>query len=800
MLKNHLKIAFRNLQKYKSFTLVNIVGLVIALTSCIFITLFVLDELNYDRFHENTAQIYRVRQEMEWFGYSPSTSWLLAAKLRDEFPEIKTAARIQPMYEPIHFQSGEELIRENSYFVADNAIFDIFSFPLKIGDSQHALTAPHSVVITQEMAKKYFGEQSPLGRVLRANINSKWYDLQVTGVLEDIPANSEFDVDFMLSWSVLYAMRDNLGRSASDPHPVETWDVIGPFTYVLLERASDISDLEIKTGEFFAKNIPASHIKTVKLEPLGDIHLYQIAADGTKKPGSIVYIYLFSAIGALILLVAGINFVILSTASASVRAKEIGMRKVVGARRVDLIRQFLIESNLLAFLALPVALLAVELLLPRVNVLLDKQLDANYFQLWQFVLALFGITLAVGLCSGGYVAFYLSGLQPVTVMQNKSAVGTSRGGLRKTLIVTQVAIFTVLLVGSLVIYRQLHFVREMNLGFDKEQLIAIDMRRADFGKHFNAFKRDVLQNPVIVNISAGSTLPLTRTGMMLQETGLPDSPDEKIRYHAGYVDYDFFKTLNARILHGRVFSPEFSRDLTESVVLNHMAVRKFRLENPIGSLVQLQEGSKRIIGVVDDFVVSCYYETSPLVYYLKPDHEFIGSMILRIGPEDISATLKYLETKWSEYAPDAVFEFQFVDEELDRQYAKDVRFGKIVTTFTGLAILIASLGLFGLSLFMIKCKIKELGVRKILGASMRGLFFLQTKDIVYLVIIGSLVAWPAAYFIMNRWLQNFAYRIEMSWWMFALAGGLALAIALFTVSWQAIRAATANPVEALRFE
>ena len=802
MLKNYFKLAFRNLRKYKIFTLVNIAGLTVALISCIFIALFVLDELNHDRFHKNTAQIYRVRVKDDMLGgYSPSTSWLLSEKLKDEFPEVKETVRIQSMHEPVYFQSGEQMIKESNCLFADNTLFDIFTFPLKIGDSRRALTDPHSVVINRKISEKYFGVQNPVGQTLRANIRSKWYDLQVTGVLEDIPANSDFNVDFMLSWSVLSEMYDRPGRNISEPHPMKTWNIVSAFTFVLLEEACPVADLETKAGDFFQKNIPASYIKHMMFEPLRDMHLYQITADGVKKPGSIVSIYLFSAIGALILLVAGINFVILSTASASVRAKEIGLRKVVGARRTNLVVQFLIESNLLAFLSLLLALFAVELLLPSANALLGKQLDADYFQLWRFILILLGITLTVGLCSGGYVAFYLSGLKPIATLQKKSSADASRSGLRQALIITQFIIFTALLVSSFVIYKQMQFVRETNLGFDKEQLIAIDMGRADFGKHFNAFKNDMLKYPGIVNISAGSTLPLNRTGIMFQETVLPGHPDEKIRYHAGYVgDYDFFKTLNAHVLDGRVFQSEFSQDLSESVVLNEMAVQKFGLKHPVGSLIQLQDGPKRIIGVVDDFIVSCYYETNPLVYYLKPGHPFVYSMILKIKPKNISATLDYLKHKWSEYAPDAVLEFQFVDEELARQYAKDIRFSRIITLFTGLAILIACLGLFGLSLFMVKRKTKELGVRKILGASVFGIVCLLTKDFTRWVIVANFIAWPMAWYAMNKWLQNFAYRIDLTIWPFLLSGLLALIIALLTVSWQAIRAAMANPVESLRYE
>jgi putative ABC transport system permease protein len=801
LLKNYLKIALRNLYKNKVFTLVNIIGLVIALTSCIFIALFILDELSYDRFHENTAHIYRVRQEMGMFGYSPTTSWLLAEKLVNEFPEIRAAVRTQPMDDPIYFQSGGQLFKENNnYMFADNSIFDIFTLPLKSGDAKKALTAPHSMVINYKMAKKYFGDQNPVGQVLRTNYCAQWYDIMVTGVLENIPANSDFYMDFIISVSVPFEMHKNSDRRAHEPHYMKTWDIVSAFTYVLLDPACNVGNLESKLGEQFKLNLPNSHIQKLLLEPLSDIHLYQIDDAGNRKPASMMYIYLFSAIGVLILLIAGINFVILSTASASMRAKEIGMRKVVGARRGDLIKQFMSESILLTFLALPLALLTVELFLPWVNTLLDKQLDANYFQMWQFVLILLGTTLAVGFCSGGYVAFYLSALQPKSILQSKQAVSTSRSGLRKTLIVTQLTVFIVLLVSSVVIYRQLRFVRETNLGFDKEHLIAINMWQVDFKKHFNAFKRNVSQNPNILTISAGSTLPMTETVTMFQTTTFPDNPEEKIQYQAGYVDYKFFKTLNARTVQGRMFSLEFSQDLSESVVLNQRAVQKFGLENPVGTLISLQDGAKRVIGVVDDFVVSAYYKTPPLVYYLKPGNEFIGTIILRIKPENISTTLHFLEDKWAELAPNAVFDFQFLDEELARQYAKDIRFGKTISVFTDLAILIASLGLFGLALFMIKQRIKELGVRKILGASIVSLFLLQSKEIICLVVIGNVIAWPIAWYVMNQWLQNFAYRIDLTIWPFLLSGLLALLIALLTISWQAIRAATTNPVEALRYE
>jgi putative ABC transport system permease protein len=581
---------------------------------------------------------------------------------------------------------------------------------------------------------------------------------------------------------------------------MDRWEQISAFTYALLNTAGSVADLEIKMGKYFQEKLPNSYIKRLKLEPLSDIHLYNINDTGIQKPGTIIYVYLFSAIGFLVLLIAGINFVILSTANFSVRAKEIGLRKVIGAKRTDLIKQFLSESILLAFIALPLSLIAVELLIPTVNTILNKHFGADYFQLWQFIMILFGTTLTIGLFSGGYTAFYLSALSPVTTLQNKSSIGNTRSGLRKTLIVLQFTIFITLLVCSFVISRQIKYIRESNPGFEKEQLIAIDMGRVNFGSYFNVFKQEAMQNPGVVSVSAGSTLPMTETAIMFQSTYLKSNPEKVIQYWSGYVDYDFFNTLDAHILQGRVFSPDFSLDLTESVVLNKTAAKKFELNNQIGQMIQLQDGSKRVIGVVDDFIVSCYYETSPIVYYLKPGNPIIGTIVLRLSPGNMSETLNYLKNVWYKYVPDAVFGFQFIDDEINQQYEKDLRFGKIITTLTGLSILIASLGLFGLSLFMVRRKSKEISIRKILGASIKGLIFLQTKEMISLVIIGSFIAWPIAYYFMNKWLQDFAYRIEIAWWMFAIAGGIALVIALATVSIQAVKAAIKNPVESLRYE
>ncbi len=800
MFRNYLKVSLRNIQNNKTFTFLNIIGLVIAFASSIFILFFVFEEVNYDRFHEKTDSIYRVQQETGIFGLNPATSWLLAETLVDEFPEITDAVRIQDIQEPIYIQSGGQVIEQTDYFFADNSIFDIFTLPLKRGNSQRALTSPHSVVITQEMADKYFSGQNAVGQQLRTNIRSTWYELEVTGILDEIPSNSDFNTDFILSWSVFYEMNDQPDRTSTEPHPMETWNRVGTQTYILLNPASNPKDLETKFPEFIQKNIPEGHIGAIKLQPLKYIHLYQIDENGLMKASGILYVYLFSAIAVLILLVAGINFVILSTANASVRAKEIGLRKTAGAQRFDIVKQFLSESMLQACIALPLAMLVVELLLPSVNALLNKQFDADYFQYWPFILVLFGITVIVGLLSGGYSALYLSALRPISALKNSTLTGLSGGRLRKVLITIQFTIFVALTIGSIVIYQQLDYVQNSYLGFDKEQLISIDTRRTNLGRNLNAFKSEISKYPGIVSVSAATTLPLPQTSVIFKETSQPDQPEEKIRYHVSYVDYDFFKTLDAHVLNGRVFSNEYSQDLNESVVLSQTAVDKFRLEQPVGSFLQLQDGIKNVIGIVDDFIVSSYYESAPMIYYLDPNHPSIGSIIIRTGPENMNETIQYLDRTWSKYAPGSVFTFTFVDDELNRQYIQEKQLSSILTVLTSVAIVIAAFGLFGLALFMIRRKAKEIGIRKILGATNTGLLFQQYKEFIYLVIVGNCIAWPIAWYVVNKWLQNFAYRMELTIWPFILSGVVALIVALLSVSWQSFQVSTANPIDSLRDE
>jgi len=802
MIANYFKFTIRNLLKYKKYTIINILGLAVALTSCIFILHFVFNEIYYDSFHENYNNIYRVNMDEAFLGYGPVTSKMLAPTLKAEFPQVKNSTRILANKKPMYVQQNKNTIKENNLLYADNNIFDVFTFPLKVGDKHHALEKPNSVVITQKIADKYFNNQNPVGKILHVKIESNWYDLNVTGILKDIPSNSDFHVDFMISLSVINGSDDISGKKQEENNSIGSsdWNMMNVYTFIRLQDGVTASSFESSLPAIIHKYWVHVSKKTFILEPLKDIHLYKIDNACIKQATAIKDVYIFSAIAILILIIACFNFIILSTARASIRAKEIGIRKIIGADRKELIKQFLIESIILSFISLPVALIMVELLIPVVSKLLDTNFSSTFFDMLKYVSVLFGIILLVGVFSGCYVAIYLSSFEPVTVLKNKIDGKNSHGYFRKVLITAQIAIFVGLFICSLIIYNQLRFIRNDRLGFNKEHLITIDIGNTKLEGKYEAFKNEILRNPQVVNASAGSYLPLPITQVIFLQTTLWQNPGKKIKYNLGFVDYDYFQTLKAELLKGRLFSQQYSEDLIESVVINKSAMKSFGIKNPIGSVIKLQSGSKRIIGVVDDFVVSHYKTVEPLVFELKPEMFLIGTIVIRLGSNDFQQTISSIKNTWDKYCPETNFEFHFVDNELDQQYQKDQRFGEITGIFTGLAIFIACLGLFGLSVFMIERRTKEVGVRKVLGASIWNIFFLQSKEFIYLSLIANFMACPAAYYFMNKWLQDFAYRIDISWWIFILSGGAALLIALLTVSIQAIKAATANPVEALRYE
>ncbi|MBU0712023.1 ABC transporter permease [bacterium] len=798
MFKNYLKIAVRNLIRHKTYSFINIAGLAIGMASCFLILLYVLDEMCYDRYHENAKQIYRILNEdtgnEEFYSTTP---FVLAPTLINDFPEVTKITRMVKNLGEIMVKQDENFIRENNLFFADQDIFDIFTFSFIKGNSKTALVEPYSIVITKKMAEKYFGDKDPMEKILTIKVENDLYDLKVAGVLKDIPRNSHFRADFIASMiiarNIFEKMEERFGFSI-----LENWGFNNPFTYLLLPDNYPASKLEQKLPDFKKRHVPDWLNIKYHLQPLTDIHLHSThVLSDIEVQGNITYVYLFSAIALLILLIACINFIILSTARSATRAKEVGVRKVIGASRSDVIKQILSESVLVSFISLPIAISLVEFFLPFANQLLRTKLTVNYYENWQFIISLILITFIVGITSGSYISFYLSSFQPVEILKRKLKPGQTKSNFRRILIIMQLSIYTMLIFCTGSIYRQLYYLQNKDLGFDKEHVVVINIPNPEFLQKYESFKNEVIQNSGIINISGAWLIPPTSNRGTAQIYPKND-PDNKKTIGLNAVDYNYFETLNIEFATGRSFSIKFSTDEKEAVIINETAAREFGFKSPIGEKIK-DFGNREIIGVVKDFHLRSLYERiEPCMFVLNPME--IYQVMIRIRPGNIPETLFFLKEKWKQFVPIAPFNYSFIDDNLNKLYESEQRAGKIIGYFTFLAILIASLGLFGLASFIAEQRTKEIGIRKVFGASVPVIVALLSKEIVKLTIIAIIIAFPVVYYAMNRWLQDFAYRINIGFGTFILTGLVALAIALFTVIFQAVKAATVNPVETLRYE
>ncbi len=813
MFKNYLKIAARNLLKHKAFSLINVLGLAIGMACCILILLYVQHELSYDLHHKNADRIYRVAGDIKFggnhFQLAVGPAPMAEALVRD-FPEVESAARFRGYGSFLIKKEGEQNFKEERVIFADNAIFDIFTISLLAGDAQAALTAPNTVIISQSTAKKYFGEANPVGQSLLFD-NTAVY--KITGVFADMPDNSHFHFDFIAALISMDESRNSL------------WISNNFRTYLLLKAGGQPAALEAKfpemirkyagpqvqefMGASFEAMLQQGNQMRFYLQPLRDIHLHSDLNVEFEANGNIKYVYIFSAIAFFILLIACINFMNLATARSANRAKEVGIRKVVGSYRRQLVGQFLAESIFLSVIALMLALVVVELILPAFNNLAEKNLQTFYFGNWPLLAMLIGITLLVGVVAGSYPAFVLSSFKPVSVLKGAKSAGARSSRLRSALVVFQFAASVILIVGTLIIKNQLHYIQNKNLGFNKEQVIVLHDAYA-LGEKLDAFKNEVMRNPSTISATVSGYLPVSSnrsdTGFWPEGQRAGDNP---VSMQIWNVDYGYVETMDMEIVAGRNFSETFGAD-SSAVILNERAAKMFGFGDPLGQKIYTWaftpgQGIDRdrtipytVIGVVEDFHFAS----------LKSN---IGSLGLRLGRsrslisfrfkvQEVAALIAFLENKWKEFAPDQPFAYSFLDERFSNMYRAEQKVGDVFSVFAGLAIFTACLGLFGLASFMAEQRTKEVGIRKVLGATAVNVTALLSKDFVKLVLVANLIAWPVAWYAMNRWLQDFAYRINISWWIFALAGGLALLIALLTVSTQAIKAALANPVEALRYE
>ncbi|MBN1273572.1 MAG: ABC transporter permease [Candidatus Aminicenantes bacterium] len=797
MFKNYLKISFRHLIKHKSLSLINIIGLAVGMACCLLILLYVQNERSYDTFHENADRIYRVTRE--WFNADGTSNLHLghvaapfAPLLENDFSEIVDSVRLLNVGDALVSRSDKHF-EENRIFFAEDSLFNIFSFKFLEGDPQTALKDPFAVVLTQSTAQKYFGQKNPMGQNL---IFNNVVQAKVNGIIEDVPENSHVHFDILVSFATV--------RQYYGERELQNFGSNNYATYLLLPEGYPISRLKERISAFLDKHLgpEASKRNMLHFQKLTRIHLHSHLDSELEPNGDIAIITILTAVAFFILVIACINFMNISTSRSEIRAREVSLRKVVGARKNQLIIQFLGESLFMACLSLVAALILVVLFLPAFGRFVDRELSLIILIHPAQLSGLLILTLLVGILAGSYPAFFLSSFKPVQGMKG-SRGGAPRGTLfRKVLVVFQFSVSIMLIIGVITVYQQLQFSRNKKLGFNKEQIVVLPSSR-DIIRSFGTLRNELLKNPNIINVSGSRRVP---SGRLLDSSGarvFRGENAEPVDFRIAFVctDYEFIKTYGMKLAAGRDFSREHSTDLREAFILNETAVEKigWNAEEAVGRPFQYGNRRGQIIGVVEDFhFESLHQPISPMVFFMRPsDYRRIS---VRIRPENIPATLAFLEKTWQIYRPHYPFSYFFIDERFDQLYRAEEKLARIFGYFSLLAVFIACLGLFGLASFLAERKTKEIGIRKTLGASVTGLAILLSKNFAGSVLLANLFAWPLAFYGMTRWLQNFAYRISLNVFIFILAASVSLAIALLSVSYQAVKAALANPVDSLRYE
>jgi putative ABC transport system permease protein len=807
MLKNHLRIALRNLRNYKAYSLINIVGLAVGIACCIAIMLFVRDELSYDRFNKFADRIYRPRLLGLINGHDLSSAHSpvgMGPGVYHDLPDVVAYVRLAKSG-PTVVRYKDKTFTEEDFFGADSTVFDVFSFPFVAGNPKTALTQPNTVVITESIAHKYFGDENPIGKILNAG---KQDNFIVTGVIKDVPQNSHLHPDFMGSLTTLQDSRN------------PTWMSNNYYTYLLLRKGVNLVEFQKKLDEEVIK-YASPQLKAVAgisleqfraagnkygyvLQPLTSIHLNSHLDYEIEPNGDITYVYIFSAIAIAILLIACINFINLATARSEKRAKEVGVRKTLGSARSYLVGQFISESIVMSIVAVILAIGIVELLLPFFNQIASKKMSLHLFSDPLSIPVLVCFALVVGIIAGSYPAFYLSSFHPIDVLRSDTRKGGRKSLLRSGLVIFQFAISIALFAGTFIIFAQLRYVQTKDLGFDKEETIVIS-RTNDLSNQLQSFEDELRANRGIVSLTNSNGIPGNQGGdNACRLEGTPQSQYEDVQQM--FCDYDFARTYKLGIADGRFFSKEHSSD-SAAVVVNEEAEKTFNQKNLVGRYLVYPgpggiEQKYQIVGVVRDFNYRSLHEPiRPLAIRLFPNGGFVGGFVtVRLAPGDHLSTISFIETVWKKYARDEEFTCNFLDDNLQKLYAADQRTSQIAGAFSVLAIFIACLGLLGLAAFVTEQRTKEIGIRKVLGASVAEIVALLSKEFVKWVLIANVVAWPLAYYVMNNWLKNFAYRTNISLWIFVTSGILALVIALLTVSFHAIKVAMANPVRSLRYE
>ena len=810
MWTSYFKTALRSLLKSKGFTAINVLGLMLGIATCLLIVFYVLDELSYDRFNEKADRIYRVNNEIKFGGnekiYAASPA-PAAVALRSDFPEIEQVVRVQSGGR-IRVKKGSQYIQEDYSGYADSTLFSVFTFPMLEGDPAAALRDPNSVVIPEHIAQKYFNSVDVVGRVLLVDDDHPY---KITGVIRDIPNESHLRFDFIFSLATLASSREDAWLS-------NNFD-----TYVLLKPGVDVARVNAKFPAFLRKYMgpqlesflhltmdgfeQGGNYYRFRLFPMLKIHLWSNSMDDLAPNGNIEYIYIFSAIALVILLIACINFMNLSTARSANRAREVGVRKVLGSPRKYLVIQFLSESILVTLAGAVLAVLLAWMLLPLFNMLSGKELVVSYALVRTMAPVLLVFVVIIGCLAGSYPAFYLSAFQPVHVL--KGGKGSSVGGglkngrLRSALVVFQFAISFFLIASTLLVYRQIRYIQSRDLGYDREHVLIVQ-NTYGLGDRATAFKQEVSRLAGVERLTLAEALPTDNYGdwtSLFEDRGL----DQKRAIHSQRwsVDEDYLSTLGIQLISGRNFSRDMSTD-SSAIVINEAAAKMLSYKNPLGKDVYAPTdnllkniATYHIIGVVKDFNFRSLRENiTPLVFHLGNDH---GALAIRLrAGSDVAAVLAQVREKWKAFSPNEEFAYSFMEQDFEGLYRVEQRIGKLFISFSSLAILIACLGLFGLATYAAEQRTKEIGIRKVLGAGVSTIVGMLSGQFMRLVLLSVVIATPVAWLVMSKWLEGFAYRIDISIWVFAVAGLIALLIAMLTVSVQTFRAASANPVDSLR--
>jgi putative ABC transport system permease protein len=786
MFKNYLKVAWRNILRHKAFSSINIVGLAIGLTCSIFILLWVQHELSYDRFNKDASRMYRLVCAASGFKAAVNPAGM-PAELKVKMPEIEEATRISQFQTRV-FQVGDKKFEEKQLLCVDSNFLRMFTYPLTKGNSKTALMRPDAIVISQAMATKYFGKENPLGKFIKRDPG---INMTVTGVMKDVPATSHVKFDAVMPMSSIYNDNWDLKNNV--------WDNFNFFTYLKLNKKLDKKEIEKFNSRI--DQIYKQHEKDLKvnfwLQPLTDIHLLSDFQVDIPGHGNMQYVNIFFVVAIFILVVACINYMNLATARSERRAKEVGLRKVVGAGRRQLIGQFLGESLLITILALIIAVAAVYLLLPAFNYLSGKQIHFNILE-GKWMIAVTAMALITGLLSGSYPALFLSGFQPVKVLKGSKIISGGNKLFRNGLVVTQFAVSIILLAGTVVVYQQLKFIRDMNLGFDKSNLIYTQMKGEMWSKQ-DALKNELKRNPLTSDFAVINDIPVDLTSGTVDVHWEGKDPNSQVVFPTLHVSEEFFDVFRMTLLSGRPFSKEFKSD-TSNFILNEKAVKVMGMtpESAIGKPLSMWNKKGTIVGVVKDFNFKPVQQPiEPMILGLN---QWGGVVVVRTQPGKTAETISALEKIVVSINPTFPFSYDFLDQNIANLYQGEQRMGSLFNIFAVLAIIISSLGLYGLSAFMAEQRTKEIGVRKVLGASVSNMVVMLSSGVTRLILVAVVIAVPVAWWAIKSWLESFAFRVQLSWVIFLGASLAALMIGWITVSFESVKAALANPAKSLRNE